>query len=100
MDIVERLCRKQWFVFDSVKLFMRDTTPFEAADEIERLRGKLAEVTEQRDWSNKFRKIKCEENAEEQLENERLREALHKIADTYSSFYVGEMARAALKETE
>jgi hypothetical protein len=41
MDIVERLCRKQWFVFDSVKLFMRDTTPFEAADEIERLRENL-----------------------------------------------------------
>lgn len=46
MDIVKRLRKQKWQVFDEMRGLIPDTTAYEAADEIERLREALAAVKE------------------------------------------------------
>ena len=43
-DIVERLRKQKWQVLDEMRGLIEDTTAYEAADEIERLRGALREI--------------------------------------------------------
>jgi len=43
-DIVERLRKQKWQVLDEMRGLIEDTTAYEAADEIERLREALRKV--------------------------------------------------------
>jgi len=44
MDIVKRLRKQKWQVLDEMRGLIEDTTAYEAADEIERLRGALRDL--------------------------------------------------------
>jgi len=44
MDIVKRLRKQKWQVLDEMRGLIEDTTAYEAADEIERLREALREI--------------------------------------------------------
>jgi hypothetical protein len=43
-DIVERLRKQKWQVLDEMRGLIEDTTAYEAADEIERLKGYIEEL--------------------------------------------------------
>jgi len=44
MDIVKRLRKQKWQVLDEMRGLIEDTTAYEAADEIERLREALRRI--------------------------------------------------------
>jgi hypothetical protein len=46
MDIVERLRKQKWQVLDEMRGLIEDTTAYEAADEIERLRNELQRIAD------------------------------------------------------
>mgnify|MGYP000370230706 CR=1 FL=1 len=46
MDIVKRLRKQKWQVFDEMRGLIPDTTAYEAADEIERLREALRTIAD------------------------------------------------------
>jgi hypothetical protein len=88
MDIVKRLRKQKWQVFDEMRGLIPDTTAYEAADEIERLR--------------EDKEMWADATAKAQQEIERLREALRIIADAFHSdwFSMKEIACSALKRDE
>jgi hypothetical protein len=45
-DIVERLRKQKWQVLDEMRGLIEDTTAYEAADEIERLRNELQRIAD------------------------------------------------------
>ena len=55
MDIVERLRKQKWQVLDEMHGLIEDTTAYEAADEIERLREILRFYADEKNWSEKIR---------------------------------------------
>ena len=54
MDIVERLRKQKWQVLDEMRGLIEDTTAYEAADEIERLRESLRYYADKKeeDWKD------------------------------------------------